>query len=611
MKAIVSSALILSVVSTLNVQAFTLKEALNDSLTTNPIILERLKNYDKTVYDLKIAKSEYAPSVDFVSKFGYEKTLDKHTTAGFEQEGFHVYRNTLSITQNLFNGFGTKYRVKYEKARVMAAAYNYVEKTNDVAFNIVKEYLNVLKYSDLYKLERENVYLTQDILTKMRELSDAGSGTLSDVKKVDSSLQLAEFNFLTLENNLMDSEFNLGKLLGKKVRHIELILPEFNYELPSTINDATSHAVEFNPSMLVTNYNIGTAKAALVQARSKFSPTLDFEFAYNFDKNTSAEEGHSRSYSGLLVYKHNLFRGNADINNVRKNKLNIMQEYELQREIRRQIIEGLQLSWSAYTMVEKQLIFLNSYKEESKATLDLYREEFEDGSRTLIDLLTAQDDYISSRSKYITATYDWLFAKYRILDSMGEMINVLFADNSSKFYLPAASDYKKASSHSLPINMDRDGDKVLDVKDQCDNTALGLEVDKMGCAKDKEDVVEIVPTNSIDINTSEDNSFNLENESFKDEFLSKNEGFTLNLATFSTNEEVERFINTSRLENDYMTFSYLTPKSKKRLIRVVSGIYPTKKDAYKALSNLPRIVKVNKPYFDNLTKIKELYIKYN
>ena len=31
-----------------------------------------------------------------------------------------------------------------------------------------------------------------------------------------------------------------------------------------------------------------------------------------------------------------------------------MQEYEAQREIKRQIIEGLQLSWSAYTMIQKQ-----------------------------------------------------------------------------------------------------------------------------------------------------------------------------------------------------------------------------------------------------------------
>ena len=602
MKGIVSSALVLTAISTFSLTAMTLNDALSDGLRTNPEILERLKNYDKTVYDLKIAKSEYAPSIDFISRFGYEKTYDKHTTAGFQEVGYHIYQNSLTLTQNLFNGFSTKYRVKYEKARVMAAAFNYVEKTNDVAFNIVKEYINVLKYADLYKLEKENITLTQDILNKTKELSDAGSGPLSDVKKVDSSLQLAEFNFLTQENNLMDSKFNLGKLLGKRIEHSKLVAPEFNFKLPATMADANNHAITYNPSMIVTNYNIETAKAALVQARSKFSPTVDFELQYNFDKNTGAEEGHSRSYSALIVYKHNLYRGNADKNDVRKNKLNIMQEYEIQREIRRQIIEGLQLSWSAYTMIEKQLQFLNSYKEESKATLDLYREEFEDGSRTLIDLLTAQDDYISSRSKYITASYDWLFAKYRILDSMGELINALFQESAGDFYKPTTANYKRVSSYKLPISEDRDGDKVADKVDLCDNTALGFEVNMYGCAKDKEEVVDMVPTNTINLEGQK--------KTFKDEFLGAKRGFTLNLATFSTQNEVDRFINASNLEDGYMTFTYLN-KSNKKLYKIVSGVYEDRKTAYKALKKLPRIVKVNKPYLDNLNNVKNLYNKYN
>ena len=66
----------------------------------------------------------------------------------------------------MFKGFGTKYKVEYEEARVMAAAYNYVEKTNDIAFNVVKNYLNVLKFKELHTLEKENILLTQDILDK-------------------------------------------------------------------------------------------------------------------------------------------------------------------------------------------------------------------------------------------------------------------------------------------------------------------------------------------------------------------------------------------------------------------------------------------------------------
>ena len=50
MKAMVYSGLVVSLVASVNLNALTLNDALDDALTTNPIVLERLKNYDKTVY---------------------------------------------------------------------------------------------------------------------------------------------------------------------------------------------------------------------------------------------------------------------------------------------------------------------------------------------------------------------------------------------------------------------------------------------------------------------------------------------------------------------------------------------------------------------------------
>lgn len=607
MKAIIYSSLIVSLVASVNLNALTLNEALDDALTTNPVVLERLKNYDKTIYDLKIAKSEYAPTLDLISKMGYKYNYDSpsSSSAAFSRNGYHMYQNSLVLTQNLFKGFGTKYKIEYEEARVMAAAYNYVEKTNDIAFNVVKNYLNVLKFKELHSLEKENILLTQDILNKTKKLSDGGSGLLSDVKKVDSSLQLAEFNLLTQENNLMDAQFNLGKLLGKKVNEGELSLPTFNSKLPATIDEATLYSAENNPSMIVSEYNIKTSKAALKESRSVFSPTVDFEFAYNFDRNTGDSPDHNRNYTALVVFKQNLYRGNADINNVNKNKINVMQEYEGQREIKRQIVEGLQLSWSAYTMIEKQLVFLNSYKEQSKGTLDLYRAEFEDGTRTLIDLLTAQDDYISSRSKIINATYDLLFAKYRVLDAMGEMVNSLFSTDAQKYYSPVNAGFEGLSNpDSLEMDKrDVDKDGIDDNKDLCDNTQTGFKVDMYGCSESKVQVIENVPvTNSIKSPEKNPNVSSI---------LEKENGFVINLATLSSKTEVDNFIKSANLSDNSVVLGYVTQEHKKQLYKVVSNVYEDKKSAYEALTKMPAVVKENKPYLENIESVKNFYKNYN
>lgn len=57
--------------------AVELNQVLDDVLVNNPLIKERLNNYEKTVYDLNIAKSEYQPTLDYVGKFGYEKILEQ------------------------------------------------------------------------------------------------------------------------------------------------------------------------------------------------------------------------------------------------------------------------------------------------------------------------------------------------------------------------------------------------------------------------------------------------------------------------------------------------------------------------------------------------------
>lgn len=258
-------------------------------------------------------------------------------------------------------------------------------------------------------------------------------------------------------------------------------------------------------------------------------------------------------------------------------------------------------------MLEKQIIFLNSYKQESKATLDLYKQEFEDGSRTLIDLLTAQDDYISSQNKLTTATYDLLFAKYRLLDSMGDLVNKIFSEDAKRYYQPINSYYEKVLAENEKFDTtpefsnDRDKDSITDDKDLCDNTKLGLKVDMFGCAIDSKEVIESVPvTNNIPTKSNQINSL-----------LDKEEGYIISLATFSSKKEVDEFLKTTNLENNSFTINYVTKDKKRNLYKIVSSVYETKQEASKVLSNMPKEVKINKPYINSINDLKDFYSKYN
>ena len=107
-------------VTSLNAQD--LKTTVNEVLSTNPIILERLKNYNLTKEDITTAKAGYYPKLDLSIGVGQE---DGETAAGQDFD-YSVYQNSLTLTQNIFKGFETKYRVAQQENRTVSAAYSYI-----------------------------------------------------------------------------------------------------------------------------------------------------------------------------------------------------------------------------------------------------------------------------------------------------------------------------------------------------------------------------------------------------------------------------------------------------------------------------------------------------
>jgi outer membrane protein OmpA-like peptidoglycan-associated protein len=136
-------------------------------------------------------------------------------------------------------------------------------------------------------------------------------------------------------------------------------------------------------------------------------------------------------------------------------------------------------------MIKKQLKDLREYSKFSEKTLDLYKEEYDLGRRSLLDLLSAQNDVINSRSQIIKAEYDQLFAKYRILDAMGLLvvaINGSADEFTSKVNLYTDENAKEILD-TVPVKYDVDNDEIADNIDLCDNSLKVDNIMPYGCKK--------------------------------------------------------------------------------------------------------------------------------
>ena len=491
---VASSACLLS----MNLQALTLKESVLEALNTNPIVQERLKNFNETQQDLEITKAEWLPSLDYRATAGRNNageikdySSDSEYKNQVEDTTYNHYTNSLKLTQNLFNGFSTTHKIDYQEARILGAAHHYLENANDVAFQMTEAYIDVVRSYQLYENSKENVKVNEKIYNDVQSLFDQGLTTKSEMTKIYASLSLAKANLVVQKNNTIDKEFRFKRLLGRNIDISSFTLPALNYVMPESKERATMNAIQNNPSILVSNFNIKAAQALYKEKQSKFYPTVDLEFEQVFNdvnKSNDFDSADDRS-KAYVVLNWNLYNGGADSANIQKSKSTINKEVELQRDLKRQTIEGLELSWSAYNLLGDQLTELYKYYDYSQETLESYQSEYEMGRRTLLDLLSAQNDLVNSKNQIINAQMDKLFAQYRILDAMGLLVNAVVEneDTYNKIILPTLKPFDIVKDE-LPVKLDVDNDGIVDSLDICDNSVnSNNDITPYGCSQKEQD----------------------------------------------------------------------------------------------------------------------------
>ncbi len=82
----------------------------------------------------------------------------------------------------------------------------------------------------------------------------------------------------------------------------------------------------------------------------------------------------------------------------------------------------------AKQLIGEQLEYVKQQINLTRETLEGYRKQFSLGRRSLLDLLNTEDEYISALRTLAESESDYSIAEYRILNGMGNLIEVLNID---------------------------------------------------------------------------------------------------------------------------------------------------------------------------------------
>lgn len=404
------------------IQAITIKEAIEDAIIHNPDFRQEVKGYRAIEAEVRGAQGGYYPKLDIYAGYGYEE-VDK---PGLNNQGDGLMRREAQIllTQNLFEGFGTQDEVARQKYRLDAQAYKTIAKANDIALEMAQAYVNLLKEQELLDLAQSNLDTHLKIFDQIKKRAEAGIGNQVEVDQAQARLALAQSNYGAAENNFYDARAKFRRVLGRQPDN-DLIKPSFRAKMPKNIDEATNTALLDHPTMKSANADIAEARMQYEASGKNYYPKIDLEVGQRLDHNIDGIEGENNNLQAMVVMSYNLYNGGRDAATRKQTSSQYHQATEIRNNTRRQIIENLRYAWNANEYIGNQLEYVNQHIKLTHETLLGYRKQFSLGRRSLLDLLNTENEYISAMRTLITNEADQLNAKYRILAGTGHLLDEL------------------------------------------------------------------------------------------------------------------------------------------------------------------------------------------
>lgn len=398
-------------------QAVTLPEAVEQAVLRNPEVLMRWHQYRAASEDVSSAKGGYLPRVDAQGYVGRE--WQDYPTTG--NRAFNHPGASIELRQMLFDGFATRSEVRRGGYVKLTRYYDLLAVSDTVALETARAYLDVLRYRKLAELARDNWATHKEIYDQIVERVQAGVGRRVDLEQAAGRVALAESNWLTEASNLHDVSARYERLVGVQPPKNMEDAPGLAEKMPA-VSDTLPTALRQNPAFLAAIANLRAARAQMDSYRSANYPTLELKASEGIDRNRDGVGGGYQDGKVQLVLNYNLFRGGADSAKIRSASESLDASFNARDKSCRDIRQETRIAHNDAQRLMTQIRYLEQHQLSTEKARDAYRQQFDIGQRTLLDVLDTENELFEARRSLIRAEIDLQLAHIRVLTQTHQIL---------------------------------------------------------------------------------------------------------------------------------------------------------------------------------------------
>lgn len=363
-----------------------------------------------------------------VARAGYYPQIHGGIDAGYDRNDESGWRPNLNITasQMLYDFGKVSSSVEARSSAAEASRARLWLTVNDVVREVAVAVIELQRNQALQDLAKDQIEGVRAIATLVRERSHSGASTRSDEVQANARVEAAKATLLEISAELSRWESTLASLVNAEgVIRVERDIPEWlTRSCEAGEPDWSTH-----PAIMEAQALRDEALAQLDRSRADLYPTISLETSVGYDLHQNSLSDHEQSqdqpefFIGLSVSA-NLYDGGADLARRSAASHALSSADASIRNIRFEVSRGLLEARGQVNSLNRLLASLATRDSMMRQTRDLYRKQYiELGTRTLLDLLNAEQELHQARFNTANTVHDLRRLNLKCLYNSGAMRN--------------------------------------------------------------------------------------------------------------------------------------------------------------------------------------------
>jgi len=372
-----------------------LKDAVLTAVQRRPEISQSISSLSSQAANIDVAKAQYYPQIS--GGFG---TAD--LTKG--ERGRQVV--SLNATQMLYDFGKVKSSVTTEEAKLAEAQARVLVSLDQIALEVADAIVNIKRYQEITKIAEQQKQGIARIAEIANLRAKAGISSQADPIQAQSNLEAAENNLIVQQTQLRQYQQKLRTLLGFDISNVEWEIPDSLIQQAGLYQEPEFTSI---PTLMLAHAGVEVARSQKEQAKLNTYPTINIKGSMSQainGRNPNNNEDDGFYNSVMIEATSNFYQGGATRSQTRAASFAEEAARAQVNTAYLDVVDQVRLIREQIENKQRQMDILAQRRATTVRTRELYQEQYKLGTRTVVDLLNAEQAIHSAAQEIETARYD-------------------------------------------------------------------------------------------------------------------------------------------------------------------------------------------------------------